>query len=280
MPIKMKRGPLSDDEKTYCIRYREKKTPEQIGAHLRRAPSTIQKFFESERLDALQPRPESPFTVGHGLENRPEWATFQRQFTEDELEFFKYQYIQLMNQFGRDDVMPTEEMQIFDVITMSILISRTLSEQKLIAERMSDITRQLKIRKNAPELESEFADCRKANATCGARHDAYVMRRSALLKDMKSTREQRIRVVEGSRQSFVGLIKRLMADDEFRVQAGYEAGSMAVAARKERERLAAPHKFGDGAWDQPILTPDTVLDDYGVEAEEGVVIEEEPLDEA
>ncbi|NDC96319.1 hypothetical protein EB077_13515 [bacterium] len=81
-----------------------------------------------------------------------------------------------------------------------------------------------------------------------------------MLREMKGTREQRIKRLEDSKQSFVSWVANMMQDPETMKQYGIEMEKMRLAMLKEKERLSSYHKYEDGIIDQPFLTPDTVKD--------------------
>jgi hypothetical protein len=82
-----------------------------------------------------------------------------------------------------------------------------------------------------------------------------------MLKDLKATREQRVKRLEDSKQTFVGWVRNLMSNQEVRHQLGVEMEKMRLAANAEAERLTEYHKYEDGQVDQPFLTPDSIKDD-------------------
>jgi len=79
-----------------------------------------------------------------------------------------------------------------------------------------------------------------------------------MLREMKGTREQRIKRLEDSKQSFTSWVAHLMQDPETMKKYGIEMEKMRLAMKKEEERLSAFHKYEDGQIDQPFLTPDTI----------------------
>ena len=81
-----------------------------------------------------------------------------------------------------------------------------------------------------------------------------------MLKEMKGTREQRIKRLEDSKQSFTSWVASMLQDPELMKTYGIEMEKMRLAMKKEEERLSALHQYEDGTVDQPFLTPDTVVD--------------------
>ena len=82
-----------------------------------------------------------------------------------------------------------------------------------------------------------------------------------MLKDLKATREQRIKRLEDSKQTFIGWVRNLMSNPEVRREMGIEMEKMRLAADIEADRLTEYHKYEDGTIDQPFLTPDSVKED-------------------
>jgi hypothetical protein len=77
---------------------------------------------------------------------------------------------------------------------------------------------------------------------------------------MKGTREQRIKRLEDSKQSFTSWVANLLQSPDLMKKYGIEMEKMRVAMKKEEERLSSFHKYEDGTIDQPLLSPDTVKD--------------------
>ena len=81
-----------------------------------------------------------------------------------------------------------------------------------------------------------------------------------MLKEMKGTREQRIKRLEDSKLSFTSWVAAMLQDPDLMKKYGIEMEKMRLAMKREEERLSEFHTFDDGTVDQPFLTPDTVKD--------------------
>lgn len=270
-PIMSDRGPLNDEVKGYIDRYHDRMTAEQMAESLgqpKRA-GAIQRYINITFGDNRKIKKE--LKLSQELETRPEWQHFREQFTPKELDHFRNRYVQLMSQF-RDDIMPTEEMQIFQVITIDILIQRTMREQKEVNEDLmrahNDIeslmdefnsSKKRALLEEVKHCEARYAKCADALKNLSQRYEAYLMRQSAMLKELKATRDQRVKIFENSRQSFLGYL-RLLAEEDQQVVKGREAEMMRIASDEEARRLAEPIRYDDGMIDQPLLTPETVKD--------------------
>lgn len=267
-----KRGRLSAAEEAFIEKHRDRMTAEQMADRLNRIPSTVQKYLGNVEGRAVK----AEITLSVELETRPEWEQWQQQFTPDELKFFKYRYVQFMSQF-RDDILPTEEIQVFQFITLDILTQRVMREQKKIVaeqeyiqkrleqtykeqEHVSELTEEEveEIDKDIRYMEGRYADLSSQLKPISQRHESYLMRQSNMLKELKATRDQRVKVLEGSKQSFLGFLRALQ-DDEFREEQGDDLEKHRIATDKEYERLSKPHKYVDGTEDLPLLTPETAV---------------------
>ena len=77
---------------------------------------------------------------------------------------------------------------------------------------------------------------------------------------MKATREQRVKRLEDSKQSFTSWLAFLVTNPDVARGYGTEMEKMRLAMDKQKERLSQYHKYQDDIVDQPFLTPDTVKD--------------------
>ena len=76
-------------------------------------------------------------------------------------------------------------------------------------------------------------------------------------KDLKATREQRIKRIEDGKSSWTGLI-RMLEDEETREKEGRQMEIISMATEKYKQQLSNYHSFQDNTIDKPLLTPDTV----------------------
>ena len=81
-----------------------------------------------------------------------------------------------------------------------------------------------------------------------------------MIKELKGTREQRIKSNEDSKQTFASFIKRITSDPKFRNSVGFDMEKMRLAALKEKERLSEYMTYEDGIMDKPFLS-DNVKDE-------------------
>lgn len=261
----MKKGRLSKEEIRFISASLDHMTIEDIAKKLDRDAESIDSFVKRKLKKGLSLEEEVAFE----LEDRPYWVELQSQFTEEELELFKYHWTRIIAQF-KDDVFPTEELQVVDVIKLEILMNRCLKSNKDNITEMNIIDKFIKDERAVDKdqrdqdyimnLERQAAALRASQESLNRDYRELQSKKASMLREMKGTREQRIKRLEDSKQSFVAWVAMLMQDPETLKRYGIEMEKMRLAMMKESERLSAYHKYEDGGIDQPFLTPDTVKD--------------------
>ena len=123
----MKTGRLSKEEKRIIGRLADSMTPEDIAQQLDRRVDSVETYIK----DNLKLGITDVEMAQYDLEDRPYYFELQAQFSEGELQLFRYHWAKLISQFNKDDILSTEEMQIVDLIKMEILSNRSLNSQKL-----------------------------------------------------------------------------------------------------------------------------------------------------
>ena len=261
----MKKGRLSDDEKRFIDRTAQSMTVEDIAKQLERSISAVEKYVKEE----LQIGLSVSEAAGYQLEQRPYFTELKQQFTDDELQLFKYHWGRIISQF-KDDVFPTEELQVVDVIKLEILMNRCLKGNKENIEQINTYDHMIQDERSRDKdqqdydyiinLERQIASLRASQESLNRDYRELQVKKGAMLKEMKGTREQRIKRLEESKQSFTSWVAAMMQDPERMKAYGMEMEKMRIAMQKEGERLSVFHTYEDGTVDQPFLTPDTIKD--------------------
>lgn len=261
----MKKGRLSKGEMDFIKKNVDKMTIRQLAEKMDRDPDSIDLFVKRKLKLNLTEEEAAAFA----LEKRPYWQELELQFTKGELDLFRYHWTRIISQF-RDDVIPTEELQVIDLIKLELLMNRCLKQNKenieqisayealVSAERSRDPDQQ-----NQDEiynLDRQIASLKASQESLNRDYRELQTKKNSMLKEMKATREQRVKRLEESKQSFTTWIAHLMSNPDIARKYGIEMEKMRLAMTKEKERLGAFHKYEDGMVDQPLLTPDTVRD--------------------
>jgi len=262
----MRKGRFSKEEEEYIESNYREMTPEEIGVFLDRDPESVDLFIKRKYRFGISGEEQAAYE----LEERPFWAELENQFTKHELLMFKYLWSRIVSQF-KDDVVATEELQILDLVKLELLMNRSLKQNKENAEQISEYQRMASEERNRTDgsqesrdlifnLDKQVASLKASQESLNRDYRELQTKKSALLKEMKATREQRVKRLEESKASFTGWIANLMSNPDVLKKYGLEMEKMRLAMEKEKARLSKYHKYLDGTVDQPMLTPETLKD--------------------
>ncbi len=259
----MKKGRISKEEEYYIESNVGRLSSDEIAKNLDRDPESVQAFIKRKFGVGISQEE----AAAYNLENRPYWDNLKAQFTKSELDLFKYHWSRIVSQF-RDDVVPTEEFQVVDLIKLELLMNRCLEqskdsieqikvyEQMLAEEKSRDVDQRDKEAMFA--LQNQINSLKASQESMNRDYRELQAKKSVMLKEMKATREQRVKRLEDSKQTFTGWVTYLMSNPEKLREYGVEMEKMRLATLKEKERLSALHQYTDGEIDRPLLTPETV----------------------
>jgi hypothetical protein len=268
-----KRGQLSLEEEKFIRDNYGELSIDQIAGSLNRNPDPIKKYIKENNVTTINNLEEIKDNeiLRQKLYTKTFWLEIKKQFDEDtgELKYFEDTWISLIKQF-REDVLPAEELQIKQFITIDILINRSMKErkrhiaeteklQKLVDKEYEKPENQRDIPKLA-NLETQLSFARNSIANYTNEYTKLLNEQQKISKDLKATREQRIKRIEDGKSSWVGLI-RMLEDEETREREGKEMEILAMATDKVRTKLTEYHSYQDGEVDQPLLTPENVNND-------------------
>ena len=261
----MRKGRISKEEERFISNNIENMVVEDIAKALDRDVESIDAFVKRKLKRGISLEEAAAFS----LEDRPYYLELKQQFTDEELELFKYHWSRIISQF-KDDVFPTEELQVIDVIKLELLMNRCLKGNKDNIQTISLYDKLLKEERDKDKdqqdidyilnLERQLASLRASQESLNKDYRELQTKKATMLREMKGTREQRIKRLEDSKQSFVSWVAHLIQDPETMKRYGVEMEKMRLAMVKERERLSSYHKYEDDTVDQPFLTPDTVIE--------------------
>jgi hypothetical protein len=268
--IPKKRGQLSLDEEKFIRENYASSTLEQIAQALNRNIDPVKRYIDENNLLLINESDESKGNelLKHKLHSKTFWSEIKRQFDADtgELEYFENTWIGLIKQF-REDVLPAEELQIKQFITIDILINRSMKERKRHIAETDKLQKLVDKEYDKPEdqrdipklanLETQLSFARNSIANYTNEYTKLLNEQQKISKDLKATREQRIKRIEDGKSSWIGLI-RMLEDEEIREKEGREMEILSLATEKYKNKLSEYHTFQDNTLDKPFLTPETV----------------------
>lgn len=263
-----KRGQLALDEEQFIRDNFNKLSTLEIAEALNRNEAPILRYINESQLIVPDDEKNEQETLKRKLHSKTFWQEIIRQFDEDtgELKYFEDTWIGLIKQF-REDVLPAEELQIKQFITIDILINRSMKERKRHIAETEKLQRQVDREYEKPEserdipklanLETQLSFARNSIANYTNEYTKLLNEQQKISKDLKATREQRIKRIEDGKSSWVGLI-RMLEDEELRDKEGREMEILSMATDKYRTKLEDYHTYEDKVIDKPFLTPDSV----------------------
>ena len=264
-----KRGQLSLDEMQFIRDNFTTLSVKEISEQLNRSEKPIQRYvIENRLLDSPEEKNEDQ-NLRQKLHSKTFWPEIKRQFDTEtgELQYFEDTWVGLIKQF-REDVLPAEELQIKQFITIDILINRSMKERKRHIEETQKLQRLVDKEYDKPEdtrdipklsnLETQLNFARNSISNYTNEYTKLLGEQQKISKDLKATREQRIKRIEDGKSSWAGLI-RMLEDETIREKQGREMEILALATDKFLDAMSEYHEYQDGEVDKPFLTPETVL---------------------
>jgi len=263
-----KRGQLSLSEQQHIRDHFKTDSVDEMAEYLNRSTAPIKRFIEDNHLLAGDEVDEDSDYLRHKLHKKTFWTEIERQFdaATGELKYFEDTWIGLIKQF-REDVLPAEELQIKQFITIDILINRSMKERKRhIADTeklQKQVDREYELSEDERDisrltnLETQLSFARNSISNYTNEYTKLLNEQQKISKDLKATREQRIKRIEDGKSSWVGLI-RMLEDEDTREKQGREMEILKMATDKMKEGLQEYHTYADKAVDKPFLIPEDV----------------------
>lgn len=259
-----KKGQLSLSEIQYIKQNYKTQDINDIAEHLNRSVKPIEKIISQEQ--ATVGEVDEQQDVEHlriRLKQKTFWSEITKQFDamSGELQYFENTWVGLIKQF-REDVLPAEELQIKQFITIDILINRSMKERKRHIEETEKLQRQVDLEYKLPEedrdtarlanLETQLSFARNSIASYTNEYTKLLSEQQKISKDLKATREQRIKRIEDGKSSWTGLL-RMLEDEDIREKEGRQLEILKLSKAKFQQNLYNLHKYQDGELDRPIM---------------------------
>lgn len=267
--VKMRTGRLSIEDMDFIEKNWKTMSYTDIARSLDRTMTSVKNYVETKlkNNDGLSTK---ALRVDFDITSRPYWPEIEQQFEKHELPLFIYHWENTISQF-KDDVLPTEEMQIVDMVTKTMLMNRILKEQKIIKNNIIKLETALLEENNKDvairdmqlinSMGMQLSMMRQAEQSSSKGYQELSTHKNSLLEKLKATRNQRFKDMENVRQSFTGFMTVLLQDKNLRREWGIYIEKMRIAAEQERLRLSEYHTYQDGVIDQPLLTPENIKED-------------------
>lgn len=268
-------GRLTVGEQDIIRRDHKMVAVEDIARKLNRPVKTVQSFIDKNFNKAQRfAEGRSANETATELKASPEWSHAKKEFTKEELVMFENNYVQyITNQFN-GNVMPLERTQILSLVKLEILSHRNLKDKLYAIEQIDKLKEKIEDivankqgdKLNADErtrienFERQIAQMEAAKNTSSGDYLKNLDKHSSLMKELKATRDQRIKIVDDKKTSFLDIIRELQ-EDEIRAAENKQMELVRLAGEKSYIKLGKIHTFQDNEVDRPILNHETVSQD-------------------
>ena len=267
MVIKRKTGVLHTKERAIIVKLLEEgKSPEEIGLVLNRTAEPIEKFIalkglKDKTLKEDNQKDKELQAIARLLHCRRYWRDVVEQFDRDEQRRYESEWTNLYLQFN-EDVKESEEMQIHTLLTMNILMGRSMKDRKRHTDDMEKLQKTLdkEYKKGEDDrditliasLETQLSFARNSLPSYTTEYTKLQDSQQKILKELKATRDARIKRVEDSQSSWTGYLREI-EDERTRLKVGDEAEIYRLAKVQSIKLLSEYHIYGDSSIDQPLL---------------------------
>lgn len=246
---------LSEEDEGFIHRNYETKSPLEIAKYIEQPVDIIKAYIA--KITSYEPCEE--------LRNSTDWQLKAEEFTPKELMYFEQSYKKYREQMG--DILPTEDRQLIQAVELEVFMHRNKKHKKRAEEDITLIEHKLK-RESVKssddrnevlisDYERQLASLRASIPSLSKEYNEHNAKHSSLLKDLKSTRHQRIQELSDAKTNILGLLKKLKNDDFKREQA-INLQLMMDSFKKEEEKLSSLHTFVDNSVSVPILNHETI----------------------
>jgi hypothetical protein len=272
------RGGMSDIEKFTLEGLSNNNVPVEVMAEtINRSPKAVITYLKKHKIQVL---PAIGLSDDEKAENReieielesdPNWDTITQNYTYKEVRLYKHKYVAYMKQTNRD-MTASERDQLNDLIIIAIKLNQHAARTKDEHDREHEVAEQLdKFYKipmekldgdsvaNIASLEQEMGKIRSNYVSYNKEFKELNELSFKARTAMKLAREQRVKTIENSNESWITCIKFLEQEGNT-VRVGDDAEIRRIADKHWEKKLGENHTYGSGMVDKPLLNADTVKD--------------------
>lgn len=264
---KRKTGKASKAEIDFIRKNHERMSDEQMAEKLNRTEA----FVRKQRLNAavVPTRDETDETLA-ALYNSYYWPEVKMQLIGHEVEYFEKAWLELHRQFSQHGIMASDEISIKDLILHEIATNRALRKKTETLREISELERLIAIEMDHEIEERDAGQLSvwesQRSALIGSLHALtdeimeYQKKKDEKLKQLKATREARLKNAEQSKSNFWALLRELNTQEKRREWSEYMA-KMRMAGQIVELEWSQPIKYEDGKVDKPFLSPEGEMRD-------------------
>jgi hypothetical protein len=234
-----------------------------IATSYNRHPDTVEAILRGLNVNASTGDEESKQTsaLAEKLQSRDYWYQLEFMFDKGELEQFISLWCELMMQFN-DDVLFAEELQIKQYVTLEILNNRLMIDRRNYLHKLNEYTEALDEEYMKPDeerdnkrvnyLEGRIKQLQSTISSYEKDYKEGIKQADNVLKNLKATRDQRLKQVDHSKSSWPALVRALQ-NEKMRNEMSREAELMRIAKERQVKKLQQHHTFNNDEIDRPFL---------------------------
>lgn len=263
----------------------------EVSEKYNRPVEQISKVFDSHIKPFLLNSGSDKVDLIQRFKARPEWVTFNAEFSKEEMEMFLYEYCKLMDDFGEDEIKKAEENQLFMSIRYWILIHRNMKDRKKTTVELEELEKLIEKVERAGKdhadfggdfdrylsyiemLESKRRALQSSQIAKTTEHRSLTEKHQKFMEDLKVTRNQRIEKFNQKKTNinFLDIIKEL-EEEENRRAIGLQMTLVKESVNKQEREWGKITKYADNELDRPVLDSDTInINEYAEDTEEGML---------
>jgi len=266
--LSKKSGRLSKSEIEYIDLNLESMSDTEIAAAIERSPDAVAQRRANQPQTTANSQLQS-FIVQ--LRSKHFWTTIKRSLLDSEISDFENGWAALYAQFFHQGVTATDEMMMKDVVIDDIMLHRALEEKRNILQEIKDnevTIERLKMVPIANRSQEDVDEAINAHRTVVQLRGAQVdytkeindikRTKDSKFKDLKATRNERLKTVEEAGKNIFAMIK-FLDERKQRESEGRMSSLVFEASRRKQLELEENTQFSGGEVDRPWLTPESEL---------------------
>lgn len=239
----------------------------EIAQHLGKRSLTIIEVIQAQKL--IQDNgatSNDKVRIIEVLKARPFYRSLIKQLNSEELEIFIEDWVDTICQF-QEDLLPTEEAQVRDLIIINIMKNRILQENRDIIDRRTRFESDLKREESLKDPDQ--AKIRFWRGEISGMHNVLdrnlksfaelLTKAESARQKLNASRDSRIKKIDDAKQNFTNWL-RMISEYENKAQVGREMDLMRQALEKQEREMGEFYEYADNRIDVPVLNHLTVED--------------------
>ena len=265
-----KTGPFSgEDDKIIRLGIRNGWNDEEIAEKIGRTLVTVRKYITKRNLrhrGSINIDQEDVTRLKEELRKRPYYGSLLQMYGETDLCLFETMWIDFVAQFN-SDILPTEELSLTRLIHTRMALDKNRKDNFGAIRDISGLQEKLLLETQKPtdqrnyelvaELTTQIDMSKGVLGSFNTELRQLSGEESNILKELKASREMRIKKVEDSKTAFSGYVRYLDEEPNLK-QVGRDAELMRKAMERSMDKLGEYHLYINDRLDRPFLTNETI----------------------